>query len=298
MVWRRWLTFRLSSLFLAVTVAAIMCALPRLYRQLQFQRFKSFAGLDIRKLSEAEQTRFAAIVSSLIPSQQPHLAFLFKQNWYVWQLQCEGKTRFVLFQGQPISGIPGISQAHVHLFDAFGRVVGQSSFSTGWRIDIDDAAIESKLLAGETVIVVRTSPVINGADIAKQYYAVQNDNLVLIRMEDSQGVALSNDYGAPNHTIGPEVAKRSEWEWMRGLSSSRVTDVLSTLVWIGGDHARPIRNPGNVYREDFDSSTLHVNVCQRADVKQAIVGLASSSSNRWIKEAAQLALKNFETPQQ
>lgn len=298
MFWRRWLTFRLSTLFLAVTVAAIVCALPRLYRQLQFERFKTFAGQDIRKLSEAEQTRFAAIVNSLIPNEQTHLSLIFHQNWYVWKLQCEGTTRFVLFQGEPITSIPGTSQAHVHLFDAFGQVVGQTSFSTGWRIDILDAAIESNPLAGETVIVVKTTPVINGADIATQYYAIQHDNVVLIRMEDHQGVAIANHYGAPNHTIGPEAVRRTESEWMRGLSSLRVTEVLRTLAWIGGSHAEPMQNPGNVYREDFDSSTLHVIVCQRADVRRAVLELASSSSNPWVVEAAKLALKNIKTPQQ
>jgi recombinational DNA repair protein RecT len=59
-----------------------------------------------------------------------------------------------------------------------------------------------------------------------------------------------------------------------------------------------MRNPGNVYREDFESSTLHVNVCQRADVKQAVEKFAKSSNNPWVAEAAQLALKNIETPQQ
>jgi hypothetical protein len=222
MFWRRWLTFRLSSLFLVVTVAAIVCAFPRLYRQLQFERFKTFAGQDIRKLSEAEQARFTSVVGSLIPSEQPHLSLIFRHNWYVWKLQGNGRTRFMLFQGEPITSIPGISQAHIHLIDAFGHIVGQYSFSTGWRIDINDAAMESNPMVGETVIVVKTSPVINGADIATQYYAIQDDKVVLIRMEDNQGIALANHYGAPNHTIGPEAAKRTESEWANGLSSPRI----------------------------------------------------------------------------
>ena len=85
---RTWLTFKLSTLFLVVTAAAVALSFPRICRQIQFQRFKTFADKDIRTLSDSQRELFAGIVKTLLPEAQSSV-FQPHENWFVWQLQTD-----------------------------------------------------------------------------------------------------------------------------------------------------------------------------------------------------------------
>jgi len=204
-------------------------------------------------------------------------------------------TRFVLFRGEPITSIPGTSSAHIFLFDASGRLVAQSEFSTGWRIDIRDAAVLTDRVKGEKLIRINTGPVIGGSDIRTQYYALIDDALALVRLEDSSGSCIQNEYAAPNHTIGPEAITRTETEWIRALSAPRLAEILRTLVWLGGRHSRLIANPGNVHTESYNDAALHLNVRTNPKTKVLLEGLAANP-DPWIADAAQIALRSLEEP--
>jgi hypothetical protein len=273
---RAWLTFKLSTLFLIVTVVAVVLAYPRIQHQLRFQKLKSYVGKDLRTLPEMERTALDQIIKRLLHSSKSDsdaFIILRYENWFVWELPTNKGTRFVIFQGQPIFMIPGTSNANIALLGPSGRLIAQSEFSTGWRIDISDAKLLPNRIRGESVIQVDSHPVINGGDVARQFYGVVGDRVVLLRLEDSNAECIPNYYAAPNHTIGPDAPPRTEDEWLRCLEDSKSAEILSSLVWVGGQHGRPIQNPGNVAIEDVNQATTHLKVREHPKTKHLLKAL-------------------------
>lgn len=289
---RKWLSFRLSTLFLAVTIVAIAFGYRHIRRQIQFSRLKGYVNTNIRKLPERERQSFAKLAEDLLPGRN-RLGFIFRENWFIWRLPTANGPRFVLVQGEHIFNVPGTSSAHIHLFDTLGRLVHTSSFSTGWRIDVIDAAIEAGKIKGESLICIRTEPVINGADIARQFYAIIDDSVTLIRIENESGECIPNTYSAPNHMVGPETIVRTEQEWLRALSATNTSEVLRTLTWLGGHHGKPFENPGNILIESFGDATLHARVRENERTQTLLKSLLSSPDG-WIGEAAQLAIQEID----
>jgi len=139
------------------------------------------------------------------------------------------------------------------------------------------------------VLEVGSRPVINGRDIARQYYALVGDTVTLIRLEDSRGEPVKNIFGAPNHTIGPNLAGRSAAEWEKALGSTDSAETLSALAWLGGRHW-DIQKPLPEYEhEELAEAQLADSVRTRRSVQDAIHKLAKSK-NRWVREAAELAM--------
>jgi len=274
---RQWLTFKLSTLFLIVSAAAVLFGYPHIRRQIQFHRFQAYVGQDIRNLPESERESFSAIVNDLVPDQPRGVRALIdgRENWFVWHLSTEDGMRFVLFQGDPIKDIPGNSGAYIYLFDARGRLVGQSSFSTGYRMDITDAAIVSDEIKGESLIAVSTGPAFGREDIAKEYYAFLGDNVVLVRLEDKTGAFVGNDYCSSHHTIGPATMARTDGEWIEALKSSDPVEMLRTLTWLGGKHNSPWRAPG----EESLQVRNHPDIASAVDV-------LTRNPHPWVSEAA------------
>jgi hypothetical protein len=99
-------------------------------------------------------------------------------------------------------------------------------------------------IIGVPGIIILTRPVINRRDIARQYYALHNDNAVLVRLESSDGSMTRNRYTTSNHQIGPTVEERSVEEWEAALHSADDVELLLALMWIGGIHDDPA-TPGN-----------------------------------------------------
>jgi len=289
----RWFTFRLSTLFVAITVMAIVFAWPRIWREIQLWRFKSYVGKDIRKLPEAEQLAFRQIVKSLLNKPREELLWFGPEDWFVWRVNSDLGPRLMLFQGRPLFMIPGQSSADVHLFTESGVLMGTTHLATGWRINIENAELLTDQLPGEYVIRVDTSTEINGADITKQYYALLADKVALIRMENSQGEMVANWYGAPNHTIGQEIDVNEDSDFVAALGHQRATEVLRSLVWLGGSHGKPNRNPGNVSVEEYEQAALHERLIRQAATRRAVDKLIEHS-NRWIAEAARQAKQVIE----
>jgi hypothetical protein len=53
----------------------------------------------------------------------------------------------------------------------------------------------------------------NGRDIAKEYFAIGDDGLRLIRIESKAGGIVQNEYVYPNFEIGLPPDATSEEEW-------------------------------------------------------------------------------------
>jgi hypothetical protein len=183
--------------------------------------------------------------------------------------------------------IPDASSAHVFVFDADGRRLTDSEFLTGWRINIEDAAWLTDSDHGFPCLLVRSSTAFTGHEI-RQYYALLQDSLAVVRLEDSEGKADLVDYHSPNHTIGPAVPKWAPEQWEAALRSSNRAEVLRTLVWLGGHHSNPPLHEPNLSVEPFEDAALVLMTRRRPGVRSAVEALTHSDDG-WVQEAAQHA---------
>lgn len=272
-----------------------------------------FVDQDLRQLDDNPRTGFTKVLAEFLPveftSPRARLNELLEQilpeefapkdpywgfePWYVWRLKTNGRSRFILFQGQHLFMIPGASAAAIHFLDANGKHEGHSEFCTGWRIDIRDAALVHNELIGAPVVVIQTAPAINGTSIGRQMYGILGNRIALLRLEDEDAKLLANCYEYPNHQIGPAPPTRTEAEWEELLLSSERARVLEALTWIGGRHAtEPDPWAGRVFLEQAEAARLVAAVRKRPIVQKKIAELAVSE-NQWIREAAAMALEQF-----
>lgn len=222
-------------------------------------------------------------------------SFLLLEPWYLWRVKTGDGSGFILFQGHPLVVIPGNSGAVVHFLDGNGNHQAHSEFSTGWRIDMTDAALAQNDLIGAQVIEVHTAPSINGADIRRQIYGIFEHRVALLRIEDSRGKAQPNWYIHPNHQLGPKAPARTEEEWESLVLSSQPADVLEALVWIGGKHRSESERPErDVHSEETENTQLVAAVRRRRAVQKQIAELVESE-NQWLREAAVLAQSEMKT---
>lgn len=207
--------------------------------------------------------------------------------WHVWKFN-EPEARYVVFSGQHIFMIPGTSSASILLVSASGAEIGSWSFSTGWRIDIQSACIsfDDKLQA--QVITVSTAPVINGRDVAKQYFALVDDKLYFIRMEDSKGKLIRNHYLSPNHTLGGDLPTRDVAAWSALLESRKLPLRLAALTYLSGTHMNPDRPRTDVSSERVEDAKL-ARAFRAVDSTKKCITDYRKSDNAWLKEAAELA---------
>jgi hypothetical protein len=119
---------------------------------------------------------------------------------------------------------------------------------------------------------------------------VGHDRLRLVRLEDSKGEGVQNEYVYPNYEIGlPPDAKNTN-EFANLLESSDEADVLSALVFLGGQHLdEPLRRllPGPheskyaaLFQEVIGDPRIH-----------ALIERLTTSDNEWIAQAAKLATR-------
>ena len=210
--------------------------------------------------------------------------------WHVWKFNTP-ETRYVVFSGQHIFVTPGTSSASILLVSTSGAEIGSWSFSTGWRIDIQSASIsfDDKLQA--QLITVSTAPVINGRDVAKQYFALVDDKLYFIRLEDSKGKLIRNHYLSPNHTLGGDLPAKDVAGWSALLESRKLPLRLAALTYLSGTHMNPDRPRMDVVSESVEDAELGRTFRMAASTKKYIEEY-QKSDNAWLKEAADLAASN------
>lgn len=193
--------------------------------------------------------------------------------WHVWKFNTP-EARYVVFSGQHIFMIPGGSSASILLLSAGGAEISSWNFSTGWRIDIQSASMsfDDKLQA--RVITIYTAPVSNGGDVAKQYFALVDDKLYFIRMEDSKGTLIRNDYLRP---FGGELPAKDLAGWTALLESPKLPLRLAALTYLSGKYIAHMKDPelARAFRS--------------ADLTKKLIADYRKSNNTWLKEAADLA---------
>jgi hypothetical protein len=106
------------------------------------------------------------------------------------------------------------------------------------RASLLDATIEYSNEFARDLIVFHTAPVINGRNITKEYFALGNDRLRFIRLENDKGELARNEYVFPNYEIGIAPDAHTVEQWSALLESKDKADVLSALVFLGGKHRK------------------------------------------------------------
>jgi hypothetical protein len=209
----------------------------------------------------------------------------------------KGQTRYALIEESPLLTIPGNSGLSVHVFTQDGSLLRSSVFQTGWRIVVTNIRVIYLAQINRMALEVRSAPVINGRDVAKQFYALINDDVLLIRLEDKAGHLIRNAYGAPNHTFGLTITGRSANDWQTALESADPAETLATLTWLSGTHLDPkeplpVAPQGwpEVSHEDISEARLASAVRTREGVQRNLKALLLSQ-NLWVRQAAKLAEK-------
>jgi hypothetical protein len=250
----------------------------------------SYEGRDLRKLDRESGLRLGEAVEALLGKRGGGERALIVPRLVSKLSDADGQTRYAFIEEKPLISIPGASRIRAHVFAAEGNLLDSSDFNSGHRISLTEMRVELSPEIGREVLVVNSKGSVNGADIARQIYALIGEQLLLIRLEDSGGRLVRNTYVAPSHAIGVRLAGRSANEWVRALESSDTAEALAALLWLSGSHLSPrTRVPGHFF-EDMREARLVEELRSREDIKEIINALIKSE-NAWLRSAAELTRK-------
>ena len=255
-----------------------------------WKELSAYEGKNLHQLNDAGVDNLLDFLEKFFPEYNRSSSIT--DPYYIWRVYVQKKTlRYVIVDGQQLQKIPGASRARITLFDENGKLIGSDEFSTGWRIDIIGMVKMQDSIIGVPVIVILTRPFTNGRDIARQYYALYNDNTVLVRLENRDGSITRNTYITNNHMVGPTVKERSVEEWEAALHSTDEVETLLALMWIGGIHDDPAK-PGDYGPRPCWGESKYVKQVHQLrglELVQERLSWLMKSSNQWIREAAEIA---------
>jgi len=205
-----------------------------------------------------------------------------------------GATRWAILVSYEGLQVPGVSWIAAHFFDAEWKQTGVVSFPTGYRIALFDVWQERVDAVPDPLIAVRLGSIGSFGDFTyrqRQYYALRDGRLALVRIEDEGGSATRGSFAASRPWTGAKPLQRTAAQWIESLSSSDPAAVLETLTWLGGAHLSgdEPRQP-DVNQESVEDSKLWESVRDDAAARARIETLAKSKS-RWIREGAEIVLR-------
>ncbi len=250
----------------------------------------SFIGKDLQKLSKKEIAPLKNMLGRK-PNDAGHI-YLGPEPWYVWYASGADTRHFIVFEGQHLYSYPGASCARIHAFDSTGGRIRQWEFSTGWRQDLDGATFSFSNELSAHLITIETVPGFRGRDVQKQYFAFGDERLQFLRIEDSKGNMLQNDYEYPNHTLGIVPENNTKDDWLTLLKSERRYDVLTALVFLGGKHLSPPREDPTINLEEIGQARM-VHELLGDKIVGRLIREHANSECEWIVDAAILAAKNL-----
>lgn len=261
----------------------------------EWKEFLSFENQDLLKLDKQHKERFGDLLWRVLPHTD---GFTWFDNPYCLAriTTQENLVRLVLVEGSTAIRIPGISKARIGIFDTEGRLLNSVELQTGWRILTTGAKILQKSPLDVPLIEVSTKNVINGRDVARELYGLIGVGVGLVRLEDSKGHILRNQYVATNWTIGPNLPTLHPKDWENSLMSDNPVDVLSTLVWLGGIHwdlkiSRTWPDGRRDPSPEIKKHAIDVNQVRGLEAVQNKLKELTKSKNQWIKQAAELAIR-------
>lgn len=205
-----------------------------------------------------------------------------------------GKDRWALVVSGEGMSVPGVSWLAVHLFDAQWQQTQVVNFPTGYRIALFDVWVERVDALPDPVIVVRLGSIGSFGDYTyrqRQYYAVRDGRVLLLRVEDEGGGATTGSFAASHPWTGPKVVERTAEQWHARLASKDAAECLEALTWLAGLHlsSSEEREP-NVSNESVEDSRRWEAALAHAPTRALLQELAKSPQ-RWIREGAELALR-------
>jgi hypothetical protein len=270
---------------MAWLVGAMICTSVRLHAQPALLDRLVGRNLWTEKPTLADFAELGRLIGTL-----PKGHFVEPSPWHVWKTDRSGQTRYVVLLGEDLRMIPGGTSACVRLFDSATTMIRSWSFQTGWRIQLQEASLEHTAELDQDLLVIRTSPVINGRDISKEIFAIAGDQLRLLRLEDSKGNAVQNEYIFPNYEIGIVPQAQTPQEWTDLLQSEDKSEALSALVFLGGRHLAEDERQLLLGPRESKYATLFQELLARPSIRDLIAKLANSS-DRWVRDAAILAAR-------
>jgi hypothetical protein len=208
--------------------------------------------------------------------------------WHIWKTTHNSQTRHVVLLGENLMIIPGGTSVTVQLFDQASTMIRSWSIQTGWRNELTDASLAYSTELDTDLLTIRTAPVINGRDIKEEYFAIGGSSLRLVRLEDSKGAAVQNEYVFPNYEIGIVPSAKSVQDWIGLLQSKDKADVLSALVFLGGQHLAGKERMMLPEPHESRYAALFQQLLADASIRDLITQL-TKSDNEWIRDAAILA---------
>ena len=250
----------------------------------------SFEGRDLRKLDRESAVTLRKAVETLLGGRvDSERAFIFPRLFSKLS-DARGQTRYVFIEESPLITVPGRSRIYAHVFDTEGGLLGSSDFNCGHRIFLTEMEVAYAPEVGRELLLVHSRPTINGADIARQFYALVGEKVLLVRLEDSGGRLVRNTYASPGHTIGLTLTGRAAKEWEEALASDDVAETLATMTWLGGAHLNP-RKPAPEYAHEKHSEARVADEARSREGVRAALDKLTRSENPWVKGAAEMAAK-------
>lgn len=251
---------------LAFGIAAVCAAMPG-----QVGVLDRLAGTDLWK--QRPSTADADLLDRMLGVRARD--YNVPRPWHVWKTNAAGETRYIVLLGAGLLGTPGMSTAEVQLFDSRGKSLAHWPFQAGYRIDLTRARFEYSENLKSDMLELSTLPVIGGRDIATEYFAVGGGRFRLVRLENSKGESVINDYLFENNEIGVEPDAKDVGHFIALLESKDNADVLSALVFLGGRHE--------------DTGLFH-ELIGSGRINELILRLGNSE-DPWIRDAAAMAAR-------
>ena len=202
----------------------------------------------------------------------------------------QGNYYYALLSMISSLGFPGNCKLQIQLFNIQGQPLKLISFNNGWRLFLDNVKVEIIPDIGREIIVVQSQRGENGRDIAKQYYGLVNEDILLIRLENSEGKLIPNRYYASNHTIGITPPQRSEEQWINSLKSTDIVELLDSLEFLGGDHQGDIVWVGGNHPKIKTEETKFIDKLRGNETVKSKIFEFANSDNKWLRDSANLVL--------
>lgn len=242
-------------------------------------------------LDKESRKHVLSLIAHILPNEKKSKSARRWSPWYVWDIaSTEDHGLFVLVEMPTILTTPGQAVARINFFDEGGKRLAAPLVLLGWRTHPRDARLIRDSSLGYPLIEISSDGRING----RQYFVLKGTDVFLVRLETAEGEIVRNRYDFPNYTIGRVLPSRTSDAWKEVLASTDRAEVLQALVWLGGVHVdakdATVAETFQVAVESDEDAKLVSAVRARPDVHKIIEGL-TKSENRWIREAAVLALK-------
>ncbi len=244
-----------------------------------------YVGVDLRTLSPEEGEAFDRRVEALEGGAKDEWRL---ERWWVKPFD-GGDATWLMLRARSVYDNPGAAVLEFHFYDKDWKALRKQRFQAGTWLFVSEVSIVKENPLGRELVMVEMDsqgPEVYGESKAskaeafkrgwfqKQFYAFEKGGFVLVRIEDSKGEIVQNDYDRDPPRIGPAVPARSANEWLALLREGNAVGRLEAMVWISG--ASRFR----AGRKELRQSDV------AAELKKL-----EGSENAWVREYARFTLE-------